>query len=198
MGGAVPAGLRAMHRLKAIGTTDAELMRRIQEGDQEALACLYDRYGGLVYTLALRMCGHRDVAEEIVQDVFLAVWRRGTSWDPERGSVQGWLVAIARHRCIDHLRSMQPPELPLEPHWASNGAGPAELAETADAARSVRAAVRQLPDKLRETLEVVYYGGLTHSQAAVKLGIPAGTVKSRLRLAVERLAQILKKEDTGL
>lgn len=180
-------------------TSDAELMRRIQAGDEQALARLYDRYGGLVYTLALRMCGRQDVAEEIVQDVFLAVWRRGASWDPKRGSVQGWLLAIARHRAIDHLRTVRhPPPVPLTDHWASNGAGPAELAEQNDAARSVRRAVTQLPDKLRETLEVVYYGGLSHSQAAARLGIPAGTVKSRLRLAVERLARVLRKEDVGL
>ncbi|HEY8417817.1 MAG TPA: sigma-70 family RNA polymerase sigma factor [Limnochordales bacterium] len=187
-----------MQGLPATDTTDAQLMRRIQAGEEEALARLYDRYGGLVFTLALRMCGRSDVAEEIVQDVFLTVWRRGATWDPNRGSVQAWLITIARNRCIDHLRSAQhPPPVPLPVDWASNGAGPAELAERADAVRTVRRAVTQLPDKLREALEIVYYGGLSHTQAAAKLGIPAGTVKSRLRLAVERLARVLRKEEVG-
>lgn len=170
---------------------DAEFLRRIQQKDEAALAELYDCYGGLLYTLILRMTGKPGAAEEVMQDTFLTVWNSASAWDPERGSVQAWLVTIARHRAIDFLRKQEQPSFPLQPTVASTDLGPDEVAVQSAMSAAVRDSVNELPDIYREVLSAVYFSGLSQREAADQLGIPLGTVKSRVRLALQRVARRL-------
>lgn len=171
---------------------DQELLARIARRDEAALATLYDRYAGLLYSLALRICGEPQAAEEVLQDVFLTVWRSADRWDPARGSVQAWLVTITRHRAIDHLRKKNAePPLPLHNGATRDEATPDEIAENRELARDLRRAIDQLPADFRDVLELVYFSGMTQREAAEALAIPYGTVKSRIRLALERIARFL-------
>lgn len=172
---------------------DAQLMRGIQAGNEDALAALYDRYGGLLYTFALRICGQSSQAEEVLQDVFSTVWRAASHWKPERGSVQAWLVTMTRHRAIDALRSnVRRASLPLTIDLESDQAGPEEIAVQHIMGHEVRKALGELPHRYREILEAVYFTGLSGREAASKFGLPYGTVRSRIRLAIERLARLLR------
>lgn len=172
--------------------TDVLVLRRIQQKDEGALAELYDRYGALLFGLMLRMTGERGAAEELLQDVFLTVWRSSAAWDPARGSVQAWLVTIARHRAIDFLRRRPAPSFPLEHEPPASGAAPDEMVVHAVTSGVVREAVDGLPPMYRDVVKAVYYAGLTHRETAELLGIPSGTVKSRIRLAFERLSRRLR------
>lgn len=171
---------------------DADYLSRIQQKDEAALAELYDRYSGLLYTLLLRMTGKPGVAEEVMQDAFLTVWRSAATWDPKRGSVQAWLVAIARHRAIDHLRKQEIPSVPLQHKVAAAELGPEEIAVESAISSAVRDSVNDLPAIYRDVLDAVYFSGLTQREAADQLGIPLGTVKSRIRLALQRVARRLQ------
>lgn len=171
---------------------EEELIRRIVAQDESALAELYDRYAPLLFSLAVRMVGEGDTAEEILQDVFLSVWRSAGTWDAGRSSLQAWLVAITRHRAIDALRRRKAPPIPLAADVPSGALGPDEAALSAALSQDVRAALAELPPEFREVLDTVYFAGLTHREAAERLGIPQGTVKSRLRLALERLGRRLR------
>lgn len=172
--------------------SDTHLMRRIQERDETAVALLYDRYGGLLYTILLRMLNDATASEEILQDVFLSVWHQAQTWNENRGSVQAWLVAITRHRAIDALRKRREPTTPLEHDAISPDTTPDEVAIKSAISAEVRMSVESLPPKYREVLEAIYFSGLTQKEAAHALGIPYGTVKSRLRLAFERMARSLR------
>jgi len=171
---------------------DEALMRRIAQRDEAALAELYDRFAPLLFSLALRMVGKSEIAEEVLQDAFLSVWRSAATWDARKSSLQAWLVAVTRHRAIDALRKAKSPALPLEIDLISDAPGPDETILFRVASREVREAVRELPANLREVLEIVYFSGFTHREAARELGIPQGTVKSRLRLALERMGRRLR------
>lgn len=170
---------------------EEELVRRIALRDERALAELYDRYAPLLYSLAARMVGEGETAEEVLQDVFLSVWRSAGSWDASRSSLRAWLVAITRHRAIDALRRRERPAVPLAADLPSGAVGPDEAALSAVLSQEVRAALAELPPEFRQVLDTVYFAGLTHREAAEWLGISQGTVKSRLRLALERLGRRL-------
>lgn len=173
--------------------TDASLLRAIQQRNEDALAELYDRYAAMLYTFALRICGERGQAEEVLQDVFSTVWRAADLWDPDRGSVQAWLVTMTRHKAIDAMRANPKGRpLPLVFDVASDEEGPAERAEAQAIKLEVRAAVEQLPPAYREVLEAAYFSGLSQRQISERLGLPYGTVKSRIRLAIQRLARLLR------
>lgn len=171
---------------------DADHLERIRRRDEAALGQLYDRFGGPVYSMLLRMTGDQGAAEELLQDVFLTVWRSASTWDPRRGSVQAWIVAIARHRAIDYLRTTKNSSLPLMHDIVSPEAGPDEAAVKASVASAVRESLDDLPKIHRDVLDAIYFAGLTHHETAQMLGIPVGTVKSRLRLALQRLARSLR------
>lgn len=171
---------------------EEELIRRITERDESALAEMYDQYAPLLFSLAVRQVGEGEVAEEILQDVFLAVWRSAHTWEAGRSSLQAWLVAITRHRAIDALRRREKPAVPIAADAVSEAAGPDEAALSSALSQEVREALAELPAKFREVVDVVYFSGLTHREASQKLGIPQGTVKSRLRLALDRLGRRLR------
>jgi RNA polymerase sigma-70 factor (ECF subfamily) len=173
--------------------TDGELIERIAVGDRDSFDELYRRYARAVHGLALRRLGDRGRAEEATQEVFAAVWRSARSFDRERGGGAPWLFAIARNAVVDGLRRR--PEPPAEaPDVPSDEAGPADRAEQAWTAFRVHRAVETLPEHERPVIELAYWSGLSQSEIARFLNLPLGTVKTRTRSALARLADLLEEE----
>ncbi|MEX0750769.1 MAG: sigma-70 family RNA polymerase sigma factor [Dehalococcoidia bacterium] len=172
-------------------------MRCVQSGDDGALAALYDRYGGIAYGLAYRIAGDAGMAEDAVQEAFVSMWRQAPRFDPERGQVRSWLLTIVHHKAIDLVRrrsnrpERQMPEGAEEFMIGTEGQ-PEALAEWALEAEAVREAVRQIPEDQRLTVEAAYFRGLTHVEIAEEMGVPLGTVKSRLRIAMEKMRDHLR------
>jgi RNA polymerase sigma-70 factor (ECF subfamily) len=173
--------------------SDGELIAGVVRRDEAALGAIYGRYGRLVYAIALHITGDQPVAEEVVQDVFQAVWQAAWSFR-EGGSLSAWITAIARHRAIDATRAAgfraRSREEWLDGAWLAT-AGREDEADQLALRASVRMALAALPEGQRVALELAYYGGLTHAQIAQQLGEPLGTVKSRLRLGLLRLRDLL-------
>jgi RNA polymerase sigma-70 factor (ECF subfamily) len=180
-----------MHGL--IEPDEVELAAALAAGDPAALERVYSLYAPLAVALATRMLGDRRSAEEAVQDAFVVVWRHAAEFAPERGSLRAWLLRIVRYRCIDRLRSgaSQPPTVTWEPgrHDTRTTADPVEEIERQDEGDTVRKAVQSLPPAQREVIELAYFHERSHSEIADRLGIPLGTVKGRVRLAMSRLRQ---------
>jgi RNA polymerase sigma-70 factor, ECF subfamily len=173
---------------------DPELLRRMRLGDESALEALYARYGGLLYTLALRIVGDRQLAREVVQDTFLRSWGGRETYDPQRGRVPWWLMGIARNRAIDLLRSRSHQQRIREraaPLRDIPAALPDDPADAVTVRRAVLDALRELSDGQRMAIELAYYGGLTQTEIADELGEPLGTIKSRTREALEQLRGLL-------
>jgi RNA polymerase sigma-70 factor (ECF subfamily) len=173
--------------------TDGELIERIAVGDRDSFDELYRRYARAVLGLALRRLGDRGRAEEATQEVFTAIWRSARSYDPERGAGAPWLFTIARNAIVDGLR--RAPEQPAEvPDAPSEEAGPPEQAEAAWLAFRVHRAVESLPEHERPVIELAYWSGLSQTEIASFLNLPLGTVKTRTRSALARLADLLDGE----
>ena len=176
-------------------TAEHDLIERMRRRDETALEALYDRYAGIVYSLALRMVGDRDLAQEILQDAFLRCWDGMTQFDPDRGRLSSWLLGITRNRAIDLLRSRQhqarlreyPATVELDDRVAISDPIQAALLR-----QVVGAALCELPVRQRQALELAYYGGLTQTEIATRLGEPLGTVKSHMRGGLERLRSLLR------
>jgi RNA polymerase sigma-70 factor (ECF subfamily) len=178
----------------AEGVDDSDLLRRMRLGDEGALEALYARYGGLLYTLALRIVGDRELAREVVQDTFLRSWDGRETYDAQRGRVPWWLMGIARNRAIDLLRSRSHQqrirERATRPREAP--AAPADdLSEAVSERVTIVHALQALPDGQRMAIELAYYSGLTQTEIAERLGQPLGTIKSRTREAMDRLRGLL-------
>ena len=177
---------------------DERLIARVVEGDRGAFEMLYDRYASTVLGLALRMLGDREVAEDAVQEIFWRVWRRLGSFDRSRAFAP-WLFGIAHNYCIDELRRRkvrpqsvyEDDENPILSEIADE-ADVGESALLAEQGRLVRSALEQLPEEQRQTLLLAYFGGLTQQEIAVKLGNPLGTVKTRMRLGLQKLRAVLQ------
>jgi RNA polymerase sigma-70 factor (ECF subfamily) len=175
------------------------LAKRLVAGEETALAETYDLYAALVYGLALRVADSRTAADDITQDVFVYLWTHPDRFDPDRGSLRAYLGVIAHRRAIDMLRSETRRHrreeadagstARLEPSWLR-----ADLAADNDLAARIRRAVRKLPDHQRRAVDLAYFGGHTYRSVATELGIPEGTAKSRLRLALARLSDLLAAE----
>lgn len=179
------------------GPDDQTLIARIMRRDETALAALYDRYHVLAYTIALRITGDRAVAEEVLQDVFHAVWRTAGGFEHGR-SVAAWIVGIVRHRAIDATRAAtfraRGREYPLEPAQdLPDDEQPEELVARRLLAEGVRRALSLLPTAQREAIELAYYGGLSQAEIAARTGAPIGTVKTRLRLGLLHLRRALNE-----
>ncbi len=177
---------------------DEELIARVRWQEEPALATIYDRYSRLIYTIALRIVGDRESAEEVMQDVFQAVWQSAGSFQPS-GNFSAWLIGIARHRAIDATRSRRHrararEELLDDERVAGQGAGDG-YADVLMLRAVVRAALAELPASQRQAIELGYYGGLTHTEIAAQLGEPVGTVKSRMRMGLLKLRELLKTID---
>jgi len=173
--------------------TDGDLIVRIADGDRNAFEELYRRYARPVLGLALRRIGDRGRAEDAVQDAFAAVWRSARSYKPERGAGAPWLYTVARNAIVDGLRRTPEPAAEA-PDTASPESGPPERAEASWLAWRVHRALEELPEHERPVIELAYYGGLSQSEIAEFLSLPLGTVKTRTRAALARLADELDEE----
>src|ERR1700683_4536134 len=177
---------------------DAEIVKRLQSRDPQALAEIYDRYGRLVYSLILRVVRDGAIAEDLVQETFLRVWNRAQSFDAERGALGPWILAVARNRAIDHLRSvegrMAAAALELDrienPALFSNFE---DRALTIDRARRLKDAFTKLTPAQKEVIELAYYEGLSQTEMADRLKQPLGTVKTWVRTALKVLREQLSE-----
>lgn len=172
------------------------VVQKIAHGDQAALAALYDSTHRLAYGLILRVLGDASSAEEVLLDVYTQIWRQAANYDISRGGPLAWLMTIARSRAIDRLRSgwqdrQRKEPLDLLNDRETEAASPEENTVVAERRKFVRAALSSLSPEQREVIELAYYGGLSHSEIAVKLNQPLGTVKTRTRLGMMRLREAL-------
>lgn len=177
---------------------DSALVVLVARRDEAALGALYDRYNRLVYSLALRVVGERTLAEEIVMDSFVSVWRAADSFIEERGRFVAWLTSVARHRAIDELRrlNVRPEGSSVELDEAIKTSGPDPLEDVVDVRQRrevVRGVLAQLPDAQREALELAYFGGLTQQEIAEKTNTPLGTIKTRMRLGMLKMRDELQR-----
>lgn len=182
--------------------TDEELLQRIALKDKEAFAMLYDRYGRPAYSLACRIVGDGHDAEDVVQEVFLNVWRLARSFDERRGVARSWLLSSVHHRAVDVCRRRRgQPSLDfpgVDSNHYQSGVGDVWQGVSSNLDRQmVEKALAQLPVEQKQAIELSYFGGYTHREIAEKLNIPLGTVKSRIRMGVERLRDFLKDQETG-
>jgi RNA polymerase sigma-70 factor (ECF subfamily) len=173
---------------------DVNLLHAIARGDEAALASLYDRYRVILFGLLVRILSSREEAEDILQEVFIQVWRRAADFDETRGKPFTWLVTLARSRAIDRLRQLSARERVAQ---ASAQESPGEASDAAgDTYRSeqkeiVTGALNQLPEEQRQTLLLAYFEGLTQSEIAKRLGAPLGTIKTRMRSGMIKLRELL-------
>jgi RNA polymerase sigma factor (sigma-70 family) len=172
--------------------SDEQVLEAVGRGDDDALGVLYDRFGRLAYRLAFRILRDQALAEDAVQEAFLAVWRSADAYKRERAKPSTWILTVVHRRAVDIVRREQtrrgePLEVAPEP-----SVGPAdEDAVLRDRRAAVQAALTELPGDQRQALELAYYGGLTQSELAERLGVPLGTVKSRMFAGLGRLRELL-------
>ena len=185
---------------------DSALMVRVRQRDTTALRALYDRHSSMVHGLGLRILRDPAEAEDLVQDVFLHLWRRAELFDGDRGQFVGWLVSLTRNRAIDRLRARRTRERKGDEYEAEvaaapapRGADPNETAYVAELREAVARALTDLPEPQRTALELAYFGGFSHSEIAERLAAPLGTVKARIRQGMIRLRDLLGDfADAGL
>jgi len=185
----------------AAPATDEELIACLGRQDVDAFQTLYDRYGTLAYSTALRVVGDIHLAEDITQEVFLRIWRRPDRYVPQRGRFAPWLLSVTRNEAIDQVRSrgrrrrheflVEQPERELP---ADGGQDPDLMAELADERRRIRRALANLPVEQKRTIEMAYFGGYTQQEIAALLDEPLGTVKTRIRLGMRKLRVLLTPE----
>jgi RNA polymerase sigma-70 factor (ECF subfamily) len=172
---------------------DEDLMALVERKDAGAFEILYDRHGGAAYSLAHRIVGDPEAAEDVTQEAFLSIWRSGARFDPARGSVRSWTLGVVRNRSIDTLRRQagKAPKLDYDDDAALAAQPSGELTESEairrETARRVRGAMRDLPEEQSEVIGLAYFGGFTHSEIAQMLSMPLGTVKGRMRLGLEKI-----------
>ncbi|MDQ3707016.1 MAG: sigma-70 family RNA polymerase sigma factor [Chloroflexota bacterium] len=181
-------------------TADDQLVSRIAGGDAAALEALYDRYVRQCFGLALRMVKEPALAEEVVQEVFLKLWSRPDSYSSQKGAFVSWLLSLVHHRCVDELRKRSRTEVALDNEQPLSVINtkpdpqpdPSEQVWVMEQQRVVRQALVQLPENQRQVLELAYFGGLSQSQIAESLSQPLGTVKTRMRMGLQNLRQLLE------
>lgn len=176
--------------------SDRDLIERVKARDDTALSLMYDRYAGVAFALAYRTLGDRGQAEDVVQDAFLSLWRRAETFDSERGHLKSWLMTIVRNASIDRRRGRfrhEANEQNIDDHayrlktddvWSD--------VERNLTGEHVRSALDDLPDAQREVIQLAYFGGLSQSEIAERTGLPLGTIKSRARLGLRKLHDVLQ------
>lgn len=188
----VSAGAQTEDRARV----DAQLVTRLGEGDAEALRVLYDRYGRLVYAFAHRFTNDPTLSEEATQDTFVTLWRKAATFDPTRAKLSTWLFVVARNRAIELGRQKaRRPELRDELEPAGSAPDPSDLVGEADQSQRLAEAMAALPDEQVEVLRLSFFDGLSHSEIAELIGMPLGTVKGRMRLALERMRGLVDGYD---
>lgn len=187
-----------MAEVRPSNEEDAALLRRVASGDEHALGVLYDRWSPLVFSLCVHILADDDEAEEAVEETFWQAWRQAARYDTARGAVSTWLTTIARSRALDRLRTsrrrqeeamsdLSETKRAAVDATARRGDDPARGAEIAERRGLVRQALLALPAEQREVLELAYFRGLSQSEIAERTGQPLGTIKTRVRLAMEKL-----------
>jgi len=185
-------GRPGLGRAALRGLSDCELIGLATEGAADAFEVIYERHSAAAFGLATRICGTRALAEEVVQESFLALWRRRDRYEPARGEVRSWLLAIVHHSAIDRLRRTGVHDRRrvdaegIEDTIEAPERTDAEVQLRADAGE-VRAALRSLPEEQRRVIELAYFDGLTHTEIASRVQAPLGTVKGRMRLGLLKL-----------
>jgi RNA polymerase sigma-70 factor (ECF subfamily) len=169
---------------------EREMIAGIRGGRESAMAQLYDRYSSIVYSVALRVLGDTGAAEDVLQDVFMQLWRKPEAFDANRGSLAAWLSVIARHRAIDSLRKRKPETDVTEVVIALNHDVEEETGRKI-AIEKVRGALAGMPPEQRKAVELAFFEGLTHSEVAARTGEPLGTVKTRIRSALMSLRKAM-------
>jgi RNA polymerase sigma-70 factor (ECF subfamily) len=179
---------------------ESEILQRIAQRDTVALARLYDLYGGLLYSFVLSIVRTEHEAEDVLQELFLHIWEKASSFDPSRGNAYTWLVTLARHRAIDrtrskHFRAQQrtTSEPEAETQLVSPGPTPFDALVMHERAAVVRTALETLSAEQREVIQISYFGGYSQSEIAERLNLPLGTVKTRMRQAMIKLQRALKE-----
>jgi RNA polymerase sigma-70 factor (ECF subfamily) len=186
--------------LETTVSSDISLLERVASGDASALEQIYERYVRQCFGLALRMLGEPALCEEVVQEVFLKIWTNPDRYSAQKGKFASWLLSVVHHRCIDELRRRSRTETPLDDETVGSVLNtapdpepqPLEQVWVREQQTAVRSALAQIPDNQRQVLELAYFGGLSHSQIAEKLGQPLGTVKTRIRLGMQGLRLLLE------
>lgn len=176
-------------------TLDTELLRRVAEGDAAAFAAVYDRHGQILFGVLLRILRSRTDAEDVLQETFLQIWQRASSFDANRGRALSWLVLLARSRALDRLRSRGTRdrvthEMTVEPGGSPSEPSAAPLPNVD--AHIVRRALSEISEAQREALQLAYFEGLSQTEIAERLGKPLGTVKTHTRLGLIRLRDLLR------
>jgi RNA polymerase sigma-70 factor (ECF subfamily) len=176
---------------------DEDLMQLMRRGDPRAFEAVYERHSGAAFSLAYRMVGRGNVAEDVVQEAFLSIWRSGARYERARGSVRTWVLGIVHHRAIDQLRrssvhsKRRAGDEGLEERLESDERTDVEVARR-DEAQQIRSAMESLPPEQSHVIELAYFGGFTHTEIAAMLETPVGTVKGRMRLGLDKLRNSLR------
>ena len=173
------------------GLSDGALVSAVRAGNQDAIAQLYDRYSQVVYAVAMRVLGDTTAAEDVLQEIFMQLWRNPGAFDASRGSLAPWLAVIARNRAVDMLRKRRPQDDISEVTLGVE----TDMAAEADRARvveKVRAVLKEMPSPQRSALEMAYFEGYSHSEIAQKTGEPLGTVKTRIRAGLMLLRKAVQ------
>jgi RNA polymerase sigma-70 factor, ECF subfamily len=188
--------LRSAHGERSAGhlrvLADEELMQLVYRGNADAFEVIYDRHADAAFSLAIRMCRQRSLAEDVVQEAFLSLWRSGARYDRNRGSVRTWTLGIVHNRAIDALRRKSVRDRGIVDDEGIEERIPArertelEFARR-DEAREIRDALLQLPAEQSRVIELAYFGGMTHHEIATMLDTPVGTVKGRMRLGLQKM-----------
>jgi RNA polymerase sigma-70 factor (ECF subfamily) len=175
---------------------DEDLIQLVGDGDPRSFEVIFDRHGGAAFSLAFRMCGRRTMAEDVVQEAFLSIWRSGAAYDRGRGSVRSWVLGVVHNRAVDAFRrgtAKEGRDVSDERNDALVASPERTEVEVArrEEGREVRGALAGLPVEQRRVIELAYFGGFTHKQIAEMLELPAGTIKGRMRLGLTKLRQAL-------
>lgn len=185
---------------RAISSIDPTLLTSIVKGDQQAFSQLYDHSSTLLYTLAIRILGNQEDADELLQDVYLEIWRNVVRYDVGRGTPIAWLITLTRSRAIDRLRSRNargskttsPLDATASSKVADLGPSPFETQADQELRSAVGTAITGLPPAQQQAIELAYYEGLSHSEIAARLNQPLGTVKTRIKLGMSKLRETLR------
>jgi RNA polymerase sigma-70 factor, ECF subfamily len=175
---------------------DDDLMALVAEGEPRAFEVIFDRHSAAAFSLAYRMCGRRAMAEDVVQEAFVSLWRSGARYDRRRGSVRNWVLGVVHNRAIDAFRrgtvrdSRNVSDEGIAERLVASEQTDVEVARREEA-RHVRGALDELPSEQRQVIELAYFGGFTHTQIADMLKLPAGTVKGRMRLGLTKMRMAL-------
>ena len=185
--------------------TDEQLISAICKGEESAIETLYERYHRYAYALAYRILHDPLASEDIVQDAFLSIWRKASSYQAQNGSVQSWIQAIVRHRAIDKIRASAHRDYQWTPLQADNEQDPPseepdvwEQAWQSEQYRIIHEVMEQIPGEQRMVIELAYFGGLTHAEISEQYQIPLGTVKGRLRLGLQKMKALLAERGLGV